>query len=113
MKKKKHHRQHHHHHHPGAARSKAEISVLSDSLAPPEERDASAVTNAQADDGGAIVVDTGALNLPQGLSGNKSEEREGIFNFEPAVIVILILMLAFIAFIAYEISQMPAVATQP
>jgi hypothetical protein len=110
-KKKKHH--HHHHHYSGAPKSKAEISVLSDSLAPPEERDAKPATNAQADNKGAIVLDTGALNLPQGLSGKEREEQGQLFGLDRVVIVILIGMLSFIAFIAYLIYLMPAATAQP
>jgi hypothetical protein len=74
-------------------------------LAPLEEQ--TAARKSGANNGGAIVVDTGTLKLPEGLAGE--EEKKGlILGFEPVVFAIIMLALAFIIFIAWQISQMPA-----
>jgi hypothetical protein len=80
---------------------------LAAQLAPLEERDGSRQTRAGAhDNGGSIVVDTGALKMPEGLAAEQ-EEGKRLLGFEPVVLVIILLMLAFIAFIAWKISEMP------
>ncbi len=56
--------------------------------------------------GGAIVVDTSALNLPRDFT--EREEKKGrVFGLEPIGVIILIFSLAFITFIAYLISIEP------
>lgn len=70
-------------------------------LAPPEEQTGQA-TKRGANNGGAIMVDTGALKLPKGfIEEDKNVDR--IFNPHPVVLVITGLALAFIAVIALVI----------
>jgi hypothetical protein len=81
---------------------------LAAQLAPLEERgDATHAGNNN--NGGSIVVDTGALKLPEGLVAEQEKDKR-LWGFEPVVLFIVILMLAFIAFIAWQISQMPTPA---
>jgi hypothetical protein len=80
---------------------------LAAQLAPLEER--GGATHAGNNNGGSIVVDTGALKLPEGLVAQQEKEKR-LLGFEPVVLFIVVLMLAFIAFVAWQISQMPAPA---
>ena len=85
-----------------------ETEDLAARLAPLEELDGSAAQAGTArNNGGAIVVDTGALKMPEGLAAQEEEERRLILGFEPVVLLIIVLSLAFIAFIAWKISEMP------
>ena len=78
---------------------------LAEQLAPLEERDGGAHAGGN-NNGGSIVVDTGALKMPEGLAAE--QERNGrILGFEPVVLFIIVLSLAFIAFVAWQISRMP------
>lgn len=81
---------------------------LAAQLAPLEEQSASRVAQTDANNnGGAIVVDTGALRLPEGFAEEK--ERNGrLWGMEPVVFWIILLALAFIAFVAWQITRMPA-----
>jgi len=84
---------------------KGDTAELSARLAPVEEREAVAAGRS-ANNGGAIVVDTGRLKLPEGFTGEAKETR-ALFRPEPVVVAILIIALAFIAFITYLISIEP------
>ncbi len=97
-------------------RKKSDTAELAAQLAPLEEQDqeAAAQQGAAIDhsgngrkthEPGTIVVDTGSLVLPKGVT--ETEER-ALGSIEPVVLVIVGLMLAFIAFIAWQVSQMPA-----
>ncbi|HEV2913053.1 MAG TPA: hypothetical protein VGX92_07035 [Pyrinomonadaceae bacterium] len=57
---------------------------------------------------GALVVDTGALKLPEGLMEEADAPTQSLFHLEPVVLVILVFALAFIAFITYLIATEPA-----
>ena len=57
--------------------------------------------------GGAIVVDTSALNLPRDFT-EREEKRGLLFGLEPIGVIILAFSLAFILFITYLISIEPA-----
>jgi len=76
-------------------------------LAPPEEISGSVVGNGAGNNNrGAIVVDTGALKLPENLLS--SEEKKSMWSRpEPVVIFIMCAALLFIAFIAWLITGMP------
>ncbi|MGI8566932.1 MAG: hypothetical protein ACR2LZ_10680 [Pyrinomonadaceae bacterium] len=76
-------------------------------LAPPEEITGSVVGNGAGNNNrGAIVVDTGALKLPENLLS--SEEKKSMWSRpEPVVIFIMCAALLFIAFIAWLIMGMP------
>ncbi|HVG29454.1 MAG TPA: hypothetical protein VM864_07015 [Pyrinomonadaceae bacterium] len=83
---------------------------LAAKLAPLEEREGGgAQAGAVKNNGGSIVVDTGALKLPEGLVAER-EKNKLLLGFEPVVLFIIVLSLAFIAFIAWQISQMPTTA---
>jgi hypothetical protein len=80
---------------------------LAAQLAPLEERGGGgAQAGGAQDNGGSIVVDTGALKLPEGIVA-EGEKDKRLLGFEPVVLFIIILSLAFIAFIAWQVSQMP------
>ena len=99
MKKGK-RRKHHEHNH--LVPHQGEPVELAARLTPPEETHAPDSNN-----GGAIVVDTTALNLPREFT--EREEKKGLlFGLEPIGVIILIFSLAFITFIAYLISAEPA-----
>ncbi len=71
-------------------------------LTPPEE-----TSQRDSNNGGAIVVDTSALNLPRDFT--EREEKKGLlFGLEPIGVIILVFSLAFIAFITYLIATEPA-----
>ena len=74
-------------------------------LAPLEER-AARSPRQSSNNGGSIVVDTGALKLPSEFT-EKGKEKSGLLGLEPVTIVILVLALAFIAFITYLIAVEP------
>jgi hypothetical protein len=77
-------------------------------LAPPEEISGSVVKNGvENNNHGTIVVDTGALKLPENLL--RVEEKKSMWSRpEPVVIFIMCAALLFIAFIAWLITGMPA-----
>ena len=83
----------------------AKASELAEYLAPPEERNET-VAQANADQSGALRLDTGSLELPEGYA---EEENIGSKRFRPDPVVVLIffLSLVFIAFITYLISIEP------
>ena len=98
MKKGK-RRKHHEHNH--LVPHQGEPVELAARLTPPEETHAPDSNN-----GGAIVVDTTALNLPREFT--EREEKKGLlFGLEPIGVIILIFSVAFITFIAYLISIEP------
>jgi hypothetical protein len=76
-------------------------------LAPPEEITGSVVRNGAGNNNhGTIVVDTGALKLPENLL--RVEEKKSMWSRpEPVVIFIMFAALLFIAFVAWLISGMP------
>jgi hypothetical protein len=92
-------------HSPVKAKS-AEAAEHAAQLAPPEEQNGRRKNQAPNQDG-AIVVDTGELNLPKGVI---EDEKDGarLFGMDPVVLFIFCLALVFIAFIAYLISIEPA-----
>ncbi len=53
--------------------------------------------------GGAIVVDTSAVKLPEDFT-EREENRGRLFGLEPIALIIFVFSLAFIVFIAYLIS---------
>lgn len=77
---------------------------LAAQLAPLEERDGASQAGGH-DNGGSIVVDTGALKMPEGLVAQQEKDKL-LLGFEPVVLFIVVMMLAFIAFVAWQISQM-------
>ena len=96
MKKRRKRREHNH-----LVPHQGEPVELAARLTPPEE-----TQKRDPDDGGAIVVDTSALNLPRDFAQGR-EKRGLLFGLEPIGIVILIFSLAFILFITYLISVEP------
>ena len=82
----------------------SESALKAARLAPPEEQVAKAA-NRSANNGGAIVVDTGSLNIPKGFIETE-KAKPSLYRLEPVVIAILIVFLAFIAFIAWQITLM-------
>ncbi|HYY57853.1 MAG TPA: hypothetical protein VE842_11015 [Pyrinomonadaceae bacterium] len=87
--------------------SSLEAAERAAQLAPLEERGNGGAARQGAKRDGRLVVDTGALKLPEGLMEEADEQRQSLFHLEPVVLIILILALAFIAFIAYLISIEP------
>lgn len=89
-------------HNPVEARSE-EAEQLAAMLAPLEELeggfDAGSLRHSL---GGAIIVDTGKLKLPEGIDEKKSG-RGWLDEVDPVVILIFALSLLFIAFIAFLI----------
>jgi hypothetical protein len=101
-------------------RKRGETAQLAAQLAPLEEQDKHAARRQGANghgaahnggssliqEPGALIVDTGGLNLPTEFT----ESGGGNFwDIEPVVLVIVGVMLVFIAFIAWQISLMPPV----
>jgi hypothetical protein len=82
-----------------------DTSELAAQLAPLEERGGGDQGGASQNNGGSIVVDTGALKLPEGLVA-EGEKDKRLLGFEPVVLFIIVVSLAFIAFIAWQVSQM-------
>jgi hypothetical protein len=83
------------------------VEEVAAQLAPLEEQEAAGRARSnEGDNNGAIVVDTGTLNLPEGLVEEK-KKRDRLLGIEPVVAFIIALALAFIIFIAWEISRMP------
>jgi hypothetical protein len=79
---------------------------LAAQLAPLEEQGGGGDEGGGArNNGGSIVVDTGTLKLPRGLTAEQGKEKR-LLGFEPVVLFIVVLSLAFIAFIAWQISRM-------
>jgi hypothetical protein len=71
-------------------------------LTPPEE-----TQGRDSNNGGAIVVDTSALNLPRDFTAGGGKKGL-LFGLEPIGVIILVFSLAFITFITYLISIEPA-----
>lgn len=85
----------------------AEAAEHAARLTPPEEQnngERAPLSGSKAD--GAIVVDTGDLKLPKGIT-EEEKNAPSWFGFDPVVLIILGLSLAFITFIAYLISTQP------
>ena len=80
------------------------VEELAAQLAPPEEQDPRAGGDGAGKGGGAIVVDTGALKMPEGFAARKRESR---FEVARVVLFITALMLLFAAFVAWQITRMP------
>ena len=76
-----------------------------DQLAPPEEQHAQP-DGQGSNNGGSIIVDTGALNLPSEFT-EKGEKEKHFLGLEPVALVILTFSLLFIIFISYLISIEP------
>jgi hypothetical protein len=91
-----------------AARHRTEpsgsVEDVAAQLAPLEEQ--TAARKSGANNGGAIVVDTGTLKLPEGLVEEKQKKRL-ILGVEPVVFFIIAFAVLFILFIAWQISRMP------
>lgn len=81
--------------HPAKSKSKARRK-------PSKEKGAARSGQKPADDDGALPVNTGALELPQGLN-EEEEETNGFLSFDPVVLVILCFSAIFILVIAYVI----------
>ncbi len=77
-----------------------EAASLASSLAPLEEQERGGKRG-----NGAILLDTGKLELPKGFMEEDKEEES--FGLDRVVLFILALALAFIAFIAYLIHIEP------
>ncbi|HLL75799.1 MAG TPA: hypothetical protein VK421_11110 [Pyrinomonadaceae bacterium] len=76
------------------------VEELAAQLAPPEESGGGNGTR----QAGAIVVDTGALKMPEGFAESRRESR---FEVGRVVVFVTLLMLLFTAFIAWQITLMP------
>ena len=88
-----------------AGKTGGDLDELAAQLAPPEEQNkARAAQSGARNNGGAIVVDTGKLKLPEALA-DEAAKRAAILGLEPVVVVILAVALAFIAFIAWQIAR--------
>ena len=89
----------------------ATVEELAAQLAPPEEQArASGGGNGAQHAAGAIVVDTGALKMPEGFVSAKRESR---FEIARVVVFVAALMLLFTAFIAWQIAQTPDDRDEP
>jgi hypothetical protein len=88
-------------HNPVMTRSE-EAASLASTLAPLEEQEHGASKRGN----GAILLDTGKLELPKGFI-EEDKEEEG-FGLDRVVLFIMALALAFIAFIAYLIYIEPS-----
>ncbi|MDQ3584298.1 MAG: hypothetical protein M3407_00840 [Acidobacteriota bacterium] len=96
-------------HRPDNRKEKDDLTEIAAQLAPLEEIHESLNPTAHPNNnGGAIWLDTGALNLPKGL-GEEDDARSSLWRPEPVILAILLIALAFIAFIAWQISLMPPV----
>jgi hypothetical protein len=84
--------------------SSAQASQLAAQLAPPEEQGNAA--DRSANNGGAIIVDSGGLKLPRDFI-EEEKDASSSFRPDPVVVLIFFLSLAFIAFITYLISVEP------
>jgi hypothetical protein len=80
-----------------------EAATLASSLAPLEEQEGGEQSRHP---NGAIVLDTGKLELPKGFI--EEDKGEDSFGLDRVIVFILALALAFIAFIAYLISIEPS-----
>jgi hypothetical protein len=81
------------------------VEELAAQLAPPEEQARAAGGAGGANHAaGSIVVDAGALKMPEGFTARKRESR---FEVGRVVVFVTLLMLLFTAFIAWQISRMP------
>ncbi len=78
-----------------------EAATLASSLAPLEEQE-----GGERKRNGAILLDTGKLELPKSFIEEDKEEED--FGLDRVVIFIMTLALAFIAFIAYLIHIEPS-----
>ena len=73
-------------------------------LAPPEEHDPKAAAQvAAAQSGGAIIVDTGAPQLPEGLGAARKSRR---LLADRVVVILVALALLFTSFVAWRVSKM-------
>lgn len=108
MKRKKKHANRHY-----IAGRHEDAATLAARLAPPEETGqfAAPAQSVAQNNGGSIVVDTGALNLSEGFV--KPAEPGQLFGVDKVVFVIVALLLVFIAFIAWRITKMPAATGHP
>jgi hypothetical protein len=79
------------------------VEELAARLAPPEEQQQQGGNGAR-QAAGAIVVDTGALRMPEGFAESRRESR---FEVGRIVVFVTALMLLFTAFIAWQITRMP------
>ena len=89
------------------------VEELAAQLAPPEEQAEEALAARAADgvrQGGAIVVDTGTLKMPEGFAESRRESR---FEIARVVVVVALLMLLFTTFIAWQIARTPDERGQP
>ena len=78
------------------------VEELAAQLAPAEEHDRKAAAGTH-NNGGAIIIDAGGLNLPEGLGAKRKRTR--LFE-DRVVIVIVALALIFTAFVAWRVSRM-------
>ena len=111
MKRKKKHANRHY-----IAGRHEDAATVAARLAPPEETGQFAAPVQEAagtrnNNGDSIVVDTGALNPPEGFI--KQAEPGQLFGVDKVVVVIVALLLVFIAFIAWRITKMPAATGDP
>jgi len=79
-----------------------EAAKILERLTPLEERG-----NKNPSNGGAIVIGTGDLKLPQGFKEGEKGRLGGLLK-DRVALAILIFSLVFIAFIAWQISTMPS-----
>ena len=89
------------------------VEELAAQLAPPEEQQSqslAAQSGAAHNGGGAIIVDTGALKMPEGFAARKEQSR---FEVGRVVVFVTLLMLLFTAFIAWQIARMPDERDEP
>ena len=104
MKEGKRRRRGRHAHYAGPPGSPVE--ELAAQLAPPEEQNPELETREGVRrNGGSIIVDTGALKMPEGFSEQKKQSR---FEVARVVVVVAALMLLFTAFIAWQVTRMPS-----
>ena len=92
---------------------KATTGEMAERLAPLEEQgEGRGAQSGANNNGGAIVVDTGSLKLPDGVA--EGGAGRGLWlGLEPVVLVITVLALAFIAFVAWRITLMDRKTADP
>lgn len=86
------------------------VEELAAQLAPPEEQARAAGGNGGQQAAGTIVVDTGALKMPEGFAERKRESR---FEIGRVVVFVTVLMLLFTAFVAWQIARTPDDRDEP